>query len=258
MQKMIFASDLDNTLIYSHKRIKGSCMCVEWKEEKELSYMTVNSYESLQEIEKKVLFIPLTTRSLEQYNRIQLLKGKHPPYALVSNGGILLQDGKVDKEWLEESKKMVEPCQEQLEKAFSFLEREKNRIFDIRNIDGLFLFTKSENTLEVVADLKKQLDLSKMDVVENYNKVYVLPKQLNKGLAIKRLRKKFSKQTIIAAGDSSFDIPMLQEADISIALETSCFLETLSHEREIYYWNGQKTEYSDFVLQTVKKKLNGK
>ena len=71
-----FCSDLDNTLIYSYRHdIGNEKVLVETKEGKELSYMTKVSYELLKQVSQKKELIPLTTRSLEQYSRIDF--GNH-------------------------------------------------------------------------------------------------------------------------------------------------------------------------------------
>ena len=90
---IVFYSDLDNTLIYSYRReIGGKKRCVEVYQGREISFMSEYSYHLLQEISKKALFIPVTTRTMEQYQRIDLGIGI-PEYALVCNGGILLVRG---------------------------------------------------------------------------------------------------------------------------------------------------------------------
>ena len=43
------------------------------------------------------------------------------------------------------------------------------------------------------------------------------PKKLNKGSAVRRFRKRVAAETVYAAGDSAFDVPMIQAADIGMA-----------------------------------------
>ena len=70
--------------------------------------------------------------------------------------------------------------------------------------------------------LQNILDLSLVEVLLNGVKVYVMPKILNKGEALRRFKKKmekYSPEKIIAAGDSLFDIEMLKRADIALMPE---------------------------------------
>ena len=72
---ILFFADMDNTLIYSYKRDIGSDKIgVEFYPEKNqmISYMTKTSWKLLQKVAHKLLFIPTTTRTIEQYQRINL------------------------------------------------------------------------------------------------------------------------------------------------------------------------------------------
>ena len=82
-------------------------------------------------------------------------------------------------------------------------------------VQELFLFTKSRESGETVKKLKMCLDLQKVDVFTNQSKVYVLPKVLNKGTAIERIRCRLGAERVFAAGDSAFDVPMLEKADLA-------------------------------------------
>lgn len=216
---IIFCTDLDNTLIYSYKREIGrDKTCVEIYQNREISFMTDSSYQMLKQVKEKVLLVPTTTRTLEQYERIDLGIGI-PEYALVCNGGVLLVRGREDAKWYEESLKSVWDCQSELKKAEQYLQKDPNRSFEVRNIRKLFLFTKSEKPQESMKGLKRILNLALVDVFCNGVKVYVVPKRLSKGEAVRRFRERLGAEYVIAAGDSEFDVPMLKEADIAIMPE---------------------------------------
>ncbi len=212
-----FFSDLDNTLIFSYKHDIGEKKrCVEIYQGREVSYITERTYGLLTYAASRLLFVPVTTRTEEQYRRIDLGVGV-PSYALVCNGGVLLINGQEDAGWYRESVEMTADCQDELWKAAEILERDENRSLEVRNIRNLFLFTKSRCPKESVDRLKEELDMNRMDVFRNGVKVYALPKSLNKGAALQRLREKVKPEQAIAAGDSAFDLPMLAEADVGIA-----------------------------------------
>ena len=67
-----------------------------------------------------------------------------------------------------------------------------------------------------VQRLKGVLNLSLVDVFENGIKIYVIPKKLSKGMALRRFKEKINGNTFISAGDSEFDISMIREADFGI------------------------------------------
>lgn len=218
---VIFNTDLDNTIIYSYKHNIGSNKkCVEVYQGREISFVTEKTAELVKRLSKdeRILFVPTTTRTLEQYSRIDLGIGT-PRYALVCNGGVLLVNGVEDEDWYNRSLQLVQDCQSELALAESILENDENRSFELRNIRNLFVFTKSSEPLISVERLRSRLDPEKMSVFNNGVKVYALPKVLSKGKAILRLKDKLGADKVIAAGDSEFDITMLNGADVAIAPE---------------------------------------
>lgn len=213
-----FCTDLDNTLIYSYKYEMGpDKVLVEKKEGKELSFMSRQAYGLLQQISKVHMVVPITTRSLEQYLRIQFGTSIPIRYALVANGGILLKDGKIEKQWLRKTKRLIKSAEEELRYAMELLRKETEGFFDPRLVDGLFVFGKSEDSQQTVDMLRMKLDLAQVTIASNRSKVYVLPKCLDKGTSLRRFRtyQAGRYEQYVAAGDSEFDVPMLEQADLA-------------------------------------------
>ena len=210
---IVFHTDLDNTIIYSYKHDIGMRKRnVEFYQGREISYITEETYRLLQQVKNEMLIVPTTTRTLEQYQRIDLGIGQFP-YALVCNGGVLLVDGMRDEAWYQDSLHLVSDSRDEMNLAMELLEKDPRRKFELRYIEKLFLFTKCNDPQTVVNDLKTSLNIKYADVFSNGEKVYVVPRSLNKGTAIDRLRQKLKPEFVIAAGDSAFDIPMILTAD---------------------------------------------
>lgn len=187
---IVFHADLDNTLIYSYKRDIGrEKVGVEIYQSRVISYMTPESHRRLKEISKNVLLIPTTTRTAEQYGRIDL-GIETPLYALVCNGGVLLKNGCEDADWYEESLRLTADCRGELIRAEKLLQQDADRSFEVRNVKELFVFTKSDRPDLTAGLLRAALDLSLVDVFQNGVKVYVLPKSLTKGCAVRRMQKR--------------------------------------------------------------------
>ena len=252
-QMIIFNTDLDNTIIYSYKHdIGADKICAEVYQGREISFITKRTSELLMEVNGAVELVPTTTRTLEQYERIDLGIGT-PHYALVCNGGVLLIDGKEDEQWYRESYSLVEDCQPELQKAEALLAQDKNRSFEIRNIRSLFIFTKSSEPELSVKLMKESLDTDLMDVFSNGVKVYAVPKALSKGHAVKRLRERLGAELVIAAGDSEFDVPLLNAADVAIAPHDFPEFERLT---AIPHISRADELFSEFVLETVLEQAN--
>lgn len=250
---IIFASDLDNTLIYSYKHnIGNKKRSVELYQLKEISFITDKTFSLLQEVKRKALFVPVTTRSIGQYNRIDLGIGDIK-YALVCNGGVLLVNGEKDLLWYNKSLELIKPSLDELKKGISILEKEPLRKFDIRFIENLFIFTKCENPQKIINNLKSRLDIKLIEVLNNGEKIYILPKALSKGSAIKRFKEYINADMIISAGDGEFDISMIENSDIGII--PMDFKWQINSINNSVLRNTSKKLFSEFVLEKTLKFL---
>lgn len=209
---MIFFTDLDGTLIRSAEKKRAGDVVIEYKGEREITCMAKESVETLS---KLGCLIPVTTRSIEQYLRIRI-PGFSPKFALTDNGGNLLVDGVPDKEWAAWSAEIVKARIKELERCHRVLENDPDRSFEIRMVDGVFLFSKSKEPARTVERLSMVSD--RLDCYSTGAKVYAVPRELNKGTAARRLLEIIgrSKEKMICAGDSVMDIPLLEIADIAV------------------------------------------
>lgn len=256
---IVFHTDLDRTLIYSHRaQIGEDKHCVEFYQGREVSFMTSRSCSLIREIaeQEEVLIVPTTTRSIEQYQRISL--PVEPEYALVCNGGVLLRKGIKDRIWYEESLRRIAPAGEEMEKAKKLMEEDVSRSFELRFLEELFLFTKSSDPIGMKERLAEKLDLNKVSLFTNKEKVYVLPEGLDKGEALRRFREylqeRYPKKSFqsIGAGDSSFDIPMLAQSDIAFAPAALAKESGLSPETCLF---SEEEIFSDRLLEELAKLL---
>lgn len=223
---MIFASDLDRTLIYSRKLIEDKDINIELVERyegKELSFMRIIAIEKLLKIKERILFIPVTTRTIEQYKRIFIMEEKiKPAYAVVSNGGNIIINQKVDMEWrniIEEKLSTVERHDIVKEKFLeSFFNTQWIKKFILR--DNLFYSVHFED--------KANVNLSQLEEFEKWSKekgwsislqskkLYLVPEPVNKWDAVAYIKKKEGINKVIAAGDSYLDYPILINSEHSI------------------------------------------
>ena len=204
-------SDLDGTLIFSAARKQVGDIVIERKDGRDISCMTARQAELFPKLGN---VIPVTTRSIEQYRRIEFARfGFSPKYALCANGGILLVDGEPDAEWSAWSAEIYRECEAELLRFRELRANDPRRSFEVRLVDGLFLFTKSAVPSETLKYLGNG------ELCESFytgEKVYVIPKKLNKGAAVKRLGERLGLSAFAAAGDSLMDLSMLNAADTAI------------------------------------------
>jgi len=146
---MMFASDLDRTIIYSDKFIDDrirkphNIRLVELYNGKELTYMLEKSIETLKKICKKALFVPVTTRTIAQYRRIKVFhKEITTKYSVVTNGGNILVEGTLDKEWNKAVKNKIGQNCLSLEDAVKEFEKIKTEewVYKLRSADEMYFY----------------------------------------------------------------------------------------------------------------------
>ena len=172
-----------------------------------------------------------------------------PEYALVCNGGVLLRRGVADLAWYQESLRRIQGAQGEIQRGISLLEEDPDVCFEVRYIDRLFVFTKSENPDRTVQKLRKVLDLSRLEVARNHQKVYLVPRELDKGGALLRLRERLEADLVLAAGDSSFDVGMLRKADLGFA--PGELRERISGEGQVEFLEGERP-FSDLLMDRLR------
>ena len=203
--KILFACDLDNTLIHSHKHRREDDICIEIYEGREQSFISPRALDLLKKISEKILFIPVTTRSITQYRRIFWAEDFKPRFAVVANGAYLLDGDKQENFLREVSKPYETEINRQLASA------DKNIFTIARIVDESFLFLRCRDDIDPEG-ISFDTNLT---VQHTGKKIYLFPPRLNKGEALKLLIKRFSPDKVIVAGDSEIDLPMLRLADVA-------------------------------------------
>lgn len=212
----ILFTDLDNTLIYSHNReLSEPKLVIEHLDGREQSFMTQFTYDFLSSADW-LSIVPVTTRTVKQYTRIECVKKFFNKYAIVCNGGKLLVDGVEDEEWSKETQILAQDSYDCLEDAvnkLSFLCKDET----LHRPEKYMCYTKlrHHDPQEVCDELSKQVDLSKVDLHVVGKKFYILANAITKGNAIKRFMKRREKETTLSAGDGILDISMLDVADFA-------------------------------------------
>lgn len=228
---MLFASDLDRTLIYSEKLIDDSLKkaanirLVETKNGEAITFMTEKVIEQLKILSKKGMFVPVTTRTIEQYKRISVFyKEMSPVYSVVSNGGNILINGEVNQKWNKIVKnKMEQMCLALEDVLDKFKEiHSKQWVHHLRVADGLFFYCIINEDcipIEALSSFSKCLEKDNWRTVLHGRKLYFLPNCVNKRDAITYIAERENIERIVAAGDSLVDLDM---ADIANHFISPC------------------------------------
>ena len=222
--------DLHNTLIYSHKRTLNTPKRVaEMLNGKEQSYITERTFDFLSSC-NTVNVVPVTTRTLQQYERVKgTLENFNCRFALILNGAVLIKDGIIDETWLAQSKELAKGASQEMDRAVTLIENSENVL--IRYSDGLFAYATAPYPEMLSQQIKRTVDTSLVKLFFDNRKVYCVPQILSKGNAIKRLLNILESEQTLAVGDSNNDLSMFDNVDIPIV---PCVLEAkVSNENKV-------------------------
>ncbi|MFD3697529.1 HAD family hydrolase [Streptomyces sp. NPDC058646] len=224
---VLIASDLDRTLIYSAAAlgltmpdpVAPRLLCVEVHESKPLSYMTETAAGLLAELtaDPSVVFVPTTTRTRKQYQRIRF-PGRPARYAICANGGQLLVDGVPDRDWRRQvAARLAEECAP-LEEVHAHLLATADPAWlrKARLAEDLFAYLVVERVLvpdEWLKAFASWCEARGWAVSLQGRKIYAVPRPLTKSAAMHEVARRTGATTSLAAGDSLLDADLLLAAD---------------------------------------------
>ncbi len=262
---MIFASDLDRTLIFSNRFIDNyqkEIKLVEKKEGRAISNMSFRTINLLKIINDSMLFIPVTTRTEAEFNRIEIFKSTIvPKYVVVANGGRILVNGIMDEQWNKEFQirmSGIVPLKDMLRKVESITPMEdlvEYMLCDDSYIKGRFKkdYDFSKSFLEKLEHLCNK---NNYNFNIQRNKLFILPNPIDKWSPIEYIMNKEMENRVISAGDSLLDLPLVSNSFKGYVPRHGLDL----HEKTFIYENILTTSSSgiyasDEILENVLQEL---
>ncbi len=221
----LIASDLDRTLIYSNAALALTMpdvqaprlLCVEVNNGRPLSYVTERAAALMEELTAATDFVPVTTRTRDQYRRVHL-PGTPPRYAVCANGGHILVDGRTDREWHEHVRRTLASGCAPLAEVLDHLTRVTDPAWlrKTRVAEELFAYLVVEREA-LPEDWLKELQVwtaaRGWTVSLQGRKVYAVPEPLTKSAALAEVVRRTGATQVLAAGDSLLDVDLLLAAD---------------------------------------------
>ncbi len=218
---MIIATDLDRTIMYSNRAIEEFGMPKDVKLEpveknngKWSGFMTQAAYSLLKEINQHSLFIPVTTRTTEQFKRFVIFEKEIPlKYAITTNGAQILYRGEPLIDWSEKlTNQLTDGCVPEVE-FLSILKRSGILLDGERKRAEQFFFYYILNCLPTPSELQEIRELAagkgwKMSL--QGRKLYFIPTAISKGKALKYICDREGMEAWAGAGDSVLDWDFLQ------------------------------------------------
>lgn len=268
----LFASDLDQTLIYSpktfiSKEIDEQIRPVERLEDRFSSFMTQNALNALKKIAQRVFFVPVTTRTKLQYLRINFFDYDITyQYAVTSNGGTIFSEGVEDKDWSQLVLAGRDSClaAQDLIHKFAEISHSSWVIKDSGKLaDDLFYYCLIEREKIPVTELaafKIWASDNHWELSVQGSKLYLVPLNVNKKAAIQYIKEKEGLSRVVAAGDSLLDLDMLKAADLALAPAHgelyALYLQRISGLEKIKFTQKSGIEAAEEILESVQWSLS--
>lgn len=221
----LVALDLDKTLIFSARSLHlptdvpaPELVEVERLDGAPLSFATARELHLLAELDRAAVVVPVTTRTLAQYRRVDL--GLRPRFAIAANGGHVLVDGTPDPDWAAAVADAVAaacaPLAEMLVLAERFAAPGWART--VRAADDLFVYLVAHERPAIpdLTEFAADAAAAGWAVSMQGRKVYLVPSLLTKQRAVDEVARRAGTGLRLAAGDSVLDIPMLLAADAAV------------------------------------------
>lgn len=226
--KLLFASDLDQTLIYSRRSMGSEIDDAQLKEVERLegqpqSFMTEKSQAALWNLDDAAFFLPVTTRTQAQYERVTgIYQGEKPPkFAVTSNGAVILEDGEPVQEWSDHIRQqcvgrntIIHELLPEIERHFS-----EDWVLRVREADDWFVYLiidrqhYPEENHEFYVKTFRKLG---WEMSLQGRKLYLMPESITKAGAMEYVKDRIQADYVVAAGDSLLDLCLLESADLGL------------------------------------------
>ncbi|MGX6605933.1 hypothetical protein ACWKSP_27960 [Micromonosporaceae bacterium Da 78-11] len=229
----IAACDLDRTLIYSAAALGLSgpdaglprLVVTEMHHGAPLTFCTRTADTLIAELRTVAHLVPVTTRTVAQYQRIRLVDGPLP-YAVTSNGGRILVDGRCDEDWSRAVTGRIADGCAPLDEVRAHVTRTADPLWlrRLRTADDLFCYAiveRSEIPDPWVAELGRWCAGQGWQVSLQGRKLYCVPAPLTKSGAVTEIAGRLGTGgsgagPVLAAGDSLLDLDLLVLADAAV------------------------------------------
>ncbi len=233
--KIFFFSDIDDTLMQTRRKTdfsKNTIVGAYNKEGDENSFFyegTKIFIDTL--IDSNIAFVPTTARNIESYKRTIFAKNSAIDKIILNFGGMILIDGKIDKDWQNQMKieyQKIIPIKKVYDELIA--EFEKNDLeLVVKIIDDFYISVYNKFHLDNQAMLEKLKTIminfanerADFYLYQNDNSFGILPNCLNKEFAVSYLIKKYNPILTIGAGDNLTDLKFMNLTNFQLVPNNS-------------------------------------
>lgn len=213
---MIFASDLDRTLIFSRRRLDPAGPAVipaEFRQGEPFGFLTPGALEALRTLQQKTVFFLNTMRGLEQARRVEFVADGSCSYLALQNGLYLYRKGREDQDWSAYVRRTVSELPLGLSDGADKVLKMLPGIECLsRQYEYLAVFFADESAFDDAACAQLAEELARLGwaLCRQRRKLYLFPLAIDKGAVLERVRDWEDGAEAAGFGDSGFDLPMLR------------------------------------------------
>jgi phosphoserine phosphatase len=224
----LVACDLDRTLIYSATALglgepdsaAPRLVVAEVYRGVPISFLTRRAELLLARLAVCAMFVPTTTRTLAQYERVRLFD-RPPAFAVTTNGARIVVDGDPDGDWTATvTALLASTCAPLGDVADQVAKVADPRwVLSRREAEGYFCYlvvNRAELPATFVADLTAWCDPLGWVVSLQGRKIYAVPRPLTKSAALAEIVRRTGATRLFAAGDSLLDADLLDAAEFGV------------------------------------------
>jgi hydroxymethylpyrimidine pyrophosphatase-like HAD family hydrolase len=223
---VIFASDLDRTLIHPYRTLPETrypeAPVAEVYDGRPITVCSLETLALLDELAARDAFVAVTTRSLHQLQRVEPIWARaSKSWAICANGATLLAHGVVDLEWKAVVDELcggaatVADATDAVHAAFGPVDP-RGWLLRVRDCDERFLYAVCEPSLlpeGLAAAASEAMRPLGGEAVLHGRKLYMLPAGLTKLRCVEYLVERTGASGFASAGDSLLDAELLAAAD---------------------------------------------
>jgi hypothetical protein len=217
--KILFFADLDDSFFQTRKKdIKGKFKATFPKNILKTSYYTKHQYNFLKFILKneEIVFIPLTARTKDQFERTKIYKKKQAQIYSSYYGSCLFINGQEHLNYTKSISKNALICLNHLEQLVNSVVNKYPEV-EFNNVDSKYYTTdsKDQKVVDYLIYLINQQNLE-IDIYIEEKYITLLPKICNKSSIVKYLQNRLKPTLTIGIGNSTSDLDFLNLCNFKI------------------------------------------
>lgn len=230
--KVLFFADLDDSLFQTKRKdLTGKYVATFPKNILKKSYYTKSQLQLLNFLlrNNEIIFIPLTARTKEQFQRTKIYKQKQAQIYSNYYGSLLYINDQEDVVYNRKIAKESKIVFEYINKISAKVVKKYPDVF-FANVDDKYITTDTKN-IDAISYLQ-QLISNQKHIVEIYHEekyTTLIPKSSNKSSIVKYLKRKFKPIMTIGMGNSVSDLDFLNMCDFKIISHIGFLHQKLNH-----------------------------